>query len=74
MPDVTNTPILKGKTYTLFGDSESTSEYYETIRYLATMVSAMEPDTANLIGKLAGVFGRKKVTETGTGAQKRWQI
>ena len=49
MPDYTH---IEGKTYTLFGDSDSTSEYYETIRYIATRVSAMEPDTANLIGKL----------------------
>ena len=43
---------IKGKTYTLFGNSESTVEYYQTISDLADSVSAMAPDTADLIEKL----------------------
>jgi hypothetical protein len=43
---------IEGKTYTLFGDSDSTGEYYHTIRNLADMVLAMEPDLRELIGTL----------------------
>jgi hypothetical protein len=45
---------IEGKTYTLFGSSDSTKEYYETISELADRVSAMEPDTAELVRKLQG--------------------
>ena len=51
---------IEGKTYTLFGNSDSTSEYYETIRDLADRVSAMEPDTGKLIGNLQRFSSRKR--------------
>jgi hypothetical protein len=43
---------IEGKTYTLFGLSESTDEYYKTIRTLADRVSEMEPETDELVRKL----------------------
>lgn len=43
---------IEGKTYSLFGESDSTREYYETIRKLADTVTAMEPDMGILIDKL----------------------
>jgi len=51
---------IEGKTYTLFGDSDSTAEYYETIQYLADRVSAMEPDAEELIGRLQRFSSRKR--------------
>jgi hypothetical protein len=35
---------IEGKTYTLFGNSDSTAEYYATIADLVNRVSALEPD------------------------------
>jgi hypothetical protein len=57
MPEYTH---IEGKTYTLFGNSDSTSEYYETIRDLADRISAMEPDTGELIAKLQRFSERKR--------------
>jgi len=51
---------IQGKTYTLFGNSDSTCEYYETISELACRVSAMEPDTGALIDKLQRFSARKR--------------
>jgi len=51
---------IEGKTYTLFGKSDSTAEYYETIRNLADRVSAMEPDTGKLLGNLQKFSARKR--------------
>jgi hypothetical protein len=45
-------PPVNGKTYSLFGKSDSTSGYYETIRMLADKVQGMEPDTRSLLDKL----------------------
>ena len=50
---------IEGKTYTLFGDSDSTREYYETIHWLAGKVASMEPDTGELIEKLRSYSSRK---------------
>jgi hypothetical protein len=52
---------IEGKTYTLFGTSDSTSEYYITIRDLADRISALEPDTGELIKMLERYSARKKV-------------
>jgi hypothetical protein len=57
MPDYIH---IEGKTYTLFGSSDSTAEYYETISDLADRVSAMEPDTSVLIQKLQRISVRKR--------------
>jgi len=43
---------VNGKTYSLFGDSVSTNEYYETIRMLGDKILEWEPDTGELIRKL----------------------
>jgi len=51
---------IEGKTYTLFGNSDSTGEYYKTIRDLADRVSSMEADTCNLIKKLQRFSARKR--------------
>jgi hypothetical protein len=50
---------IEGKTYTLFGLSDSTGEYYETISELADRVSAMEKDTGALIVRLQRFSARK---------------
>jgi hypothetical protein len=51
---------IEGKTYTLFEDSDSTEEYYNTIRNLADRASAMQPDTGELITKLQKFSARKR--------------
>lgn len=51
---------IEGKTYTLFGDSDSTAEYYETIRYLADTISVLETNTGELIDKLQKYSARKR--------------
>jgi hypothetical protein len=50
-PGLEYTPV-SGKTYSLFGDSDSTSGYFETVKRLADKVEEMEPDTMTLIEKL----------------------
>ena len=57
MPEYTH---IEGKTYTLFGNSDSTSEYYEIIGNMADRVSEMEPDTGKLIGDLQKFSARKR--------------
>lgn len=42
------TPV-KGKTYTLFGDSDHTSGYYESINWLAEECLKLEPDPEKII-------------------------
>lgn len=43
---------FEGKTYTLFGNSESTTGYYETISHLADLVQTMCPDTMKQIEEI----------------------
>jgi hypothetical protein len=43
---------VNGKTYSLFGKSDSTFEYYETIRILAEKILVMNPDIRDLVEKL----------------------
>jgi len=50
---------VTSKTYTLFGDGDSTSGYYETIRKLADEVIYINPLTAELIGEIM-IFSRGK--------------
>ncbi|MCX6335464.1 MAG: DUF116 domain-containing protein [Bacteroidia bacterium] len=50
---------VTGKTYTLFGDGDSTSGYYETIRKLADEVTNNNPLTEELIEEIR-VFSRGK--------------
>jgi hypothetical protein len=51
---------IEGKTYSLFGLSDSTSEYFKTIHELAERVSTMEPDTKELVEKLQRFSVRKR--------------
>src|SRR5512139_3152251 len=53
-------PPVTGKTYSLFGQADSTTEYYRTIRDLADMVVAMHPDTVQLVDRLQRFSRRKK--------------
>jgi hypothetical protein len=50
---------VQGKTYTLFGQSDSTAGYYETIRTIADKVQELNPDIGELVEKLA-LFSAKK--------------
>jgi hypothetical protein len=54
-----NFPV-NGKTYSLFGKSESTSGYYETIRMLADKAIALNPDQRKLIEGIHKFSLRKK--------------
>lgn len=50
---------IEGKTYSLFGNSDSTSEYYETISLLANEVQSLNPDTSVLIENIRRYSSRK---------------
>lgn len=52
---------INGKTYSLFGKSDSTSEYYETIRMLADEIHALNPDTRNLIDNIRKSSSKKRM-------------
>lgn len=52
---------INGKTYSLFGKSDSTSEYYETIRTLADKILALNPDTRNLIDNIRKFSSKKRM-------------
>ena len=51
---------VAGKTYSLFGQSDSTSGYYNTLRELADRVVDIHPDTMVLLDELEGFSKRKK--------------
>jgi len=51
---------IEGKTYTLFGNSDSTGEYYKTISDLADRVSSLYPDIDKLLEKLQRFSARKR--------------
>ncbi len=51
---------IEGKTYTLFGNSDSTGEYYKTISDLADHVSSLDPDIDKLLEKLQRYSARKR--------------
>ena len=53
-------PPVTGKTYSLFGQADSTTGYYRTIRDLADMVVAMHPDTMQLVDRLQRFSRRTK--------------
>ena len=52
---------IKGKTYSLFGESDSTSGYYETIGMLAEKILAMNPDTRYLIEAIEAFSSKKRI-------------
>lgn len=66
-------PVI-GKTYTLFGKSDSTSGYYETIRILADKVLELNPDASYLIEKIRQFSSKKKVLKTLPGKNKPWDL
>jgi hypothetical protein len=51
---------VKGKTYTLFGNSDSTKGYYGTIEYLANIIVSKHPDLPGLIDDLKRLSGKKR--------------
>lgn len=54
---------VSGKTYSLFGNSDSTSEYYETIRTLADKVLTMDPDAGDLVVRIRAFSAKKKILQ-----------
>lgn len=50
-----------GKTYSLFGNSDSTSEYFETIGLLAERIQELNPDTPALIEIIRRFSSKKKI-------------
>jgi len=52
---------VNGKTYSLFGESDSTTGYYETIRKLANNVLALNPDICELIESIRKFSSRKRI-------------
>lgn len=52
---------VEGKTYSLFGKSDSTTGYYDTIRELADRILSTHPDLPVLIDDLSHFSGKKKV-------------
>ena len=51
---------IEGKTYSLFGNSDSTSAYYETIRLLVDKVQSSNPDTSALIENIRRYSSKKR--------------
>jgi hypothetical protein len=60
-------PPVSGKTYSLFGNSDSTSGYFETIRMLADHIHSIEPDTRTLIDKLRKFSSNKRILKKSLG-------
>ena len=56
-----------GKTYSLFGKSDSTSEYYKTISKLTDKILALNPDTRDLIEKIRKFSLKKRILKKSLG-------
>ena len=52
---------VEGKTYSLFGDSPSTSPYYRTIRMLADKIQLMNPDIYALVEDIRRYSSKKRI-------------
>lgn len=52
---------INGKTYSLFGESDSTSGYYETISMLADKILQLNPDPHNLISIITRFSSNRKI-------------
>lgn len=52
---------VNGKTYSLFGKSDSTSGYYETIGMLADKILELNPDPRYLIDNITKFSSKKKI-------------
>jgi hypothetical protein len=59
-PITTDYSPVKGKTYSLYGNSESTLEYYVTIRMLADKILAMNPDIRDIVENLNQFSSKKR--------------
>jgi hypothetical protein len=59
-PAVSEYKHIEGKTYSLFGQSDYTAEYYSTISDLADRVMATHPDIKNLVDDLQRFSSRRK--------------
>lgn len=60
------TPV-NGKTYSLFGESDSTAGYYETIKLLADEILALNPVTRELVEEIRKFSSRKKLLKKSLG-------
>ncbi len=60
-PIITEYSPVYGKTYSLFGKSDSTSGYYETIRMLADNINALNPDTRDMIDNIRKFSAKKRI-------------
>jgi hypothetical protein len=58
---------VNGKTYSLFGKSDSTSEYYETIRMLTDKILALNPETGDLIDNIRRFSSKKRILKKSLG-------
>jgi hypothetical protein len=58
---------VEGKTYTLFGRSGSTSDYYETIRMLADQIGVLYPSGIDLIEKIQKSSSKKRTLKKSFG-------
>lgn len=54
-----NSPV-KGKTYSLFGESESTAEYYKTVRHFADKFTADNNDIPEMIETFRKLSSKKR--------------
>ena len=52
---------VKGKTYSLFGNSDSTAGYYETTRLLANKVLGLNPDLKELVEDIREFSLKKRI-------------
>lgn len=60
LPGPIYSPVY-GKTYSLFGHSDSTSGYYETIRMIADKTFTLNPDAGNLIDIIQKLSSKKRI-------------
>jgi hypothetical protein len=58
---------LEGKTYSLFGESDSTAGYYETIAMLADKVLALNHDAQDLIESIWEFSSKKRILKKSLG-------
>jgi hypothetical protein len=52
---------VNGKTYSLFGNSDSTLEYYETIKMLVDKILVLNPDIGKMVESLNQLSSKKRV-------------
>ncbi|TAL61842.1 MAG: DUF116 domain-containing protein [Bacteroidetes bacterium] len=52
---------IEGKTYTLFGKSDSTNDYYDTIKSVADKIQVMNPSIRDVVELLSEFRSKKRV-------------